>query len=123
MIIIPDMTAKTAKRQRGGAAEVVNIEGARKPKGKRSWRETYKKRMLNIRFPSLAAYRQIKRAAALEGDSLNSFVVGRATSAADEIIRRSKQEQTIAPPAATETEDLGPRKGGDPSGDDLQQST
>jgi uncharacterized protein (DUF1778 family) len=59
-------------------------------KHKRTWRDTYKNRMLNLRFPSIAAYERVKRAARLTGKSANSLVIDAAMRAAAEILRRPR---------------------------------
>ena len=65
---------------------------------KKSWREIYRKRMLNVRFPSVPAYYRVKRAASLEGDSVNSFVAESAMKAADKILSRAEKQQSKLEP-------------------------
>ena len=74
------------------AAEVDIATSA--PGKKKSWREQYRKRMLNVRFPSIPAYYRVKRAAGLEGDSVNSFVADSAMKAADKILNRAEKQQS-----------------------------
>jgi hypothetical protein len=83
----------TMKDKQREAAEATNPTQAPE---KRTWRDSYRKRMLNVRFPSVPAYYRVKRAARIEGDSVNSFIVDCATKRADKILSRAEKRQQRA---------------------------
>jgi hypothetical protein len=83
---------QTMKDKQREAAEAISPT----PAPKKTWRDSYRKRMVNVRFPSVPAYYRVKRAASLEGDSVNSFIVDCVMKAADKILSRAEKQQQRA---------------------------